>query len=152
MIMNMVKMCLGSVLRELPPEVFQLAYGVNAKQLAKILEPITQTVIIGPKSGAPLNDMVREMFTQMNRAGQRTWGSPSSPDLFFDVSKNVDFGRNANVLYEVTSAQIPEMQDLALGDLFLSKGHIREPHWHPNADELDFVWGSHHFHSQPNHS
>ena len=35
--------------------------------------------------------------------------------------------------------QIPAMQVLSLGDLFLTKGHIREPHWHPNADELDYV-------------
>lgn len=63
-----------------------------------------------------------------------------SPNLFFDVSQNVGFRRDArNVLYELTSTQIPEMQDMALGDLFLSKDHIREPHWHPNADELDFI-------------
>ncbi|WP_369125276.1 cupin domain-containing protein [Alicyclobacillus fastidiosus] len=28
---------------------------------------------------------------------------------------------------------------LSLGDLYLTKGHMREPHWHPNADELDYV-------------
>ncbi|PFN98792.1 cupin [Bacillus sp. AFS076308] len=81
------------------------------------------------------------MITPMNRRRQgMRWGSPTSPELFFDVSDNVGFRRDPqNVLYEVTSAQIPEMQDLALGDLFLSRAHIREPHWHPNADELDFI-------------
>ncbi|MCQ6282510.1 cupin domain-containing protein [Bacillus sp. EB600] len=67
-------------------------------------------------------------------------GATRSPKLFFDVSDNLTFERNPeNVLYEVTSAQIPMMQNLSLGDLFLSREHIREPHWHPNADELDFI-------------
>ncbi|ULT56615.1 cupin domain-containing protein [Neobacillus drentensis] len=131
----------SDVLRKTPPEVFQLAYGVNAEKLAKVLAPITETVVIGPKNGAPISDMIREMFLPMNRRrGGMQWGSTTSPELFFDVSDNVGFERNPqNVLYEVTSAQIPEMQDLALGDLFLSREHIREPHWHPNADELDFI-------------
>ena len=76
------------------------------------------------------------------REGDRIWGPPpmGSLNLFIDVSQNVGFRRDArNVLFEMTSTQIPEMQDLALGDLFLSKDHIREPHWHPNADELDFI-------------
>jgi oxalate decarboxylase/phosphoglucose isomerase-like protein (cupin superfamily) len=131
----------SDILRKTPPEVFQLAYGVNAEKLAKVLAPITETVVIGPKNSAPMSDMIREMFLPMNgqREGMR-WGSRTSPELFFDVSDNVGFERNPqNVLYEVTSAQIPEMQDLALGDLFLSREHIREPHWHPNADELDFI-------------
>ena len=131
----------SDVLRKTPPEVFQLAYGVNAEKLAKVLAPITETVVIGPINGAPISDMIREMFLPMNRRrGGMQWGSTTSPELFFDVSDNVGFQRNPqNVLYEVTSAQIPEMQDLALGDLFLSREHIREPHWHPNADELDFI-------------
>lgn len=131
----------SDILRKTPPEVFQLAYGVNAEKLAKVLAPIKETVVIGPKNDAPLDDLIREMFTPMNRRRQgMRWGSPTSPELFFDVSDNVGFRRDPqNVLYEVTSAQIPEMQDLALGDLFLSRAHIREPHWHPNADELDFI-------------
>jgi oxalate decarboxylase/phosphoglucose isomerase-like protein (cupin superfamily) len=130
----------SDILRKTPPEVFQLAYGVNATQLAKILEPITQTVIIGPKSSDPPDEMITEMFQPMNRIRKPIWGPPGSPDLFFDVSQNVAFRRNAkNILYEVTSTQIPKMQDLSLGDLYLSKNHIREPHWHPNADELDYI-------------
>ena len=27
----------------------------------------------------------------------------------------------------------------AFVDLFMTKGHMREPHWHPNAWELDVV-------------
>ncbi|WP_420491089.1 cupin domain-containing protein [Neobacillus vireti] len=131
----------SDILRKTPPEVFQLAYGVNAEKLAKVLAPITKTVVIGPKNAAPLKDLFREMFIPMNRRREGMWwGSTTSPELFFDVSDNVGFRRNPeNVLYEVTTAQIPEMQDLALGDLFLSRAHIREPHWHPNADELDFI-------------
>lgn len=64
----------SDVLRKTPPEVFQLAYGVNAEQLAKILKPITQTVIIGPKSAASVNDRLREMLQPMNRGRERIWG------------------------------------------------------------------------------
>ncbi|TVX92413.1 cupin domain-containing protein [Paenibacillus agilis] len=38
----------SDVLRKTPPEVFQIIYGVNAAQLAEVLKPINQTVIIGP--------------------------------------------------------------------------------------------------------
>lgn len=31
-----------------PPEVFQVAYGVNAEHLAKDLAPIKESVVIGP--------------------------------------------------------------------------------------------------------
>lgn len=133
----------SDMLRKTPPEVFQLAYGVNAEELAKVLAPITETVVIGPKSAKePLRDMLREILIPVNRRRYRMWvgGTTSSPELFYHVSDNLVFERNPqNVLYEVISAQIPMMQDLSLGDLFLSKEHIREPHWHPNADELDFI-------------
>ncbi|WP_232278796.1 cupin domain-containing protein [Paenibacillus sp. 481] len=44
----------SDVLRKTPPEVFQLIYGVNAAQLAEVLKPINQTVIIGPPNSNPL--------------------------------------------------------------------------------------------------
>ena len=44
-----------------------------------------------------------------------------------------------NVAYEVTSTQLPAMIGGAFVDLFMTKGHMREPHWHPNAWELDVV-------------
>ncbi|TFE22795.1 cupin domain-containing protein [Cohnella luojiensis] len=48
---SMVQTVFGSdVLRKTPPEVFQLIYGVNAAQLAHVLKPIDQTVVIGPPS------------------------------------------------------------------------------------------------------
>lgn len=63
-----------------------------------------------------------------------------TPNLFFDSKKNVFFERNPdNVAYEVTSTQLPAMVGGAFVDLYLSMGHIREPHWHPNAWELDVV-------------
>ncbi|WP_369125275.1 cupin domain-containing protein [Alicyclobacillus fastidiosus] len=39
----------------------------------------------------------------------------------------------------MTSDQLPILNRIGLDDLFMSKGHIREPHWHPNAAELDYV-------------
>jgi oxalate decarboxylase/phosphoglucose isomerase-like protein (cupin superfamily) len=133
----------SDMLRKTPPEVFQLAYGVNAEELAKVLAPITKNVVIGPKSETEaLNDLLSETFIPMNRMREPMWwgGATRWPELFLNASENPAFVRNAqNVLYEVTSTQIPMMQDLSLGDLFLSKEYIREPHWHPNADELDLV-------------
>ncbi|WP_234410528.1 cupin domain-containing protein [Caldalkalibacillus mannanilyticus] len=38
----------SDILRKTPPEVFQMMYGINATQWAEVIEPIDQTVIIGP--------------------------------------------------------------------------------------------------------
>jgi oxalate decarboxylase/phosphoglucose isomerase-like protein (cupin superfamily) len=66
--------------------------------------------------------------------------SSGTPNLFFDSRNNVFFKRDEeNIAYEVTSTQLPAMIGGAFVDLFLTKGHIREPHWHPNAWELDVV-------------
>ncbi|MGM2835518.1 cupin domain-containing protein, partial [Bacillus cereus group sp. Bce025] len=66
--------------------------------------------------------------------------SSGTPNLFFDSRKNIFFKRNEkNVAYEVTSTQLPAMIGGAFVDLFMTKGHMREPHWHPNAWELDVV-------------
>lgn len=66
--------------------------------------------------------------------------SSGTPNLFFDSRDNVFFERNPNnIAYEVTSTQLPAMVGGAFVDLYLTKGHIREPHWHPNAWELDVV-------------
>ena len=65
--------------------------------------------------------------------------SSGTPNLFFD-SRKISFKRNEkNVAYEVTSTQLPAMIGGAFVDLFMTKGHMREPHWHPNAWELDVV-------------
>lgn len=63
-----------------------------------------------------------------------------SPNLFFDLRNNVFFRRDdANIAFEVTGKQLPALQGLAVADLFMTKDHIREPHWHPNAGELDVI-------------
>jgi oxalate decarboxylase/phosphoglucose isomerase-like protein (cupin superfamily) len=117
----------SDVLRETPPEIFQQAYRVNAKQLAKVLDPITETVVIGPTNSVVMSE-------------RKTGMSGSSPNLFFDLKNNLFFRRDANnLLYEVTSTQLSAMRGLSLGDLYLTKDHNREPHWHPNADELDYI-------------
>jgi oxalate decarboxylase/phosphoglucose isomerase-like protein (cupin superfamily) len=122
----------SDVLRKTPPKVFQLAYNVDAKELAKVLASITETVVIGPPHSRSMSKLMSEHYHTMNKSKE--------PNLFFDVSKNEEFDRDPeNVLDEVTSEQIPLMDNLALGDLFMSKNHIREPHWHPNADELDYI-------------
>lgn len=66
--------------------------------------------------------------------------STGTPNLFFDSRNSVLFKRNdENIAYEVTSTQLPAMVGGAFVDIFLTKGFIREPHWHPNAWELDVV-------------
>ena len=125
----------SDVLRKTPPKVFQEAYDVNAKQFASLLSPITETVVIGPPNSVSLTNMSEN--SNISRATNRTY--PGSSNLFFDLKRNLTVRRDHSFLYEVTCAQIPMMQVLSLGDLYLTKGHMREPHWHPNADELDYV-------------
>lgn len=63
-----------------------------------------------------------------------------SPNLFFDSKKNIAFEKDKdNVIYEVTSTQLPAMVGGAFADVYLTEGNIREPHWHPNAWELVVV-------------
>ncbi|MCL6627850.1 cupin domain-containing protein [Alicyclobacillus shizuokensis] len=128
----------SDVLRKTPAKIFQSAYDVNAKQFASLLSPITGTVVIGPPNSMALTNTSDDNVHQhIPRATNRTY--PGSPNLFFDLQRNLTVRRDQSCLYEVTSVQIPMMQVLSLGDLFLTKGHVREPHWHPNADELDYV-------------
>lgn len=66
----------------------------------------------------------------------------SSPllNLSFDLRSSpykVKDDRNF-ILYQ-TSKQLPVMKGLSLVDVFLSKGHSIEPHWHPNANELLYM-------------
>ncbi|WP_232695927.1 cupin domain-containing protein [Brevibacillus daliensis] len=59
---NAAQVVFGSdVLRKTPPEVFQIIYGVNAAQLAEVLKPIDQTVVIGPPAS---NDIQWRIGTQ----------------------------------------------------------------------------------------
>ena len=37
-----------------------------------------------------------------------------------------------------SSLNFPFMQHMALATIMLKKGGIREPHWHPNADEWEY--------------
>ena len=63
-----------------------------------------------------------------------------TPNLFFDSKNNVEYKKNQdNIIYKVTSTQLPAMVGGAFADVYLSKGNIREPHWHPNAWELDVI-------------
>jgi oxalate decarboxylase/phosphoglucose isomerase-like protein (cupin superfamily) len=81
--------------------------------------------------------MVKSGFVPDNTNIKKTSGTPN---LFFDSKDNVFFERDPdNIAYEVTSTQIPAMVGGAFVDLYLTKGHIREPHWHPNSWELDVV-------------
>lgn len=58
--------------------------------------------------------------------------SSGTPNLFFDSRENIFFKRDdKNIAYEVTSTQLPAMIGGAFVDLFMTKGHMREPHWHP---------------------
>ncbi|MBB6690009.1 cupin domain-containing protein [Cohnella xylanilytica] len=69
------------------------------------------------------------------------WGPPRPPasslNLFFDVRSSPYFVKDDRnfILYQ-TAAQFPILQGLSLVDVYLSRGHSVEPHWHPNANEL----------------
>ena len=81
--------------------------------------------------------MTKSGFVPDNTNIKKTSGTPN---LFFDSRDNVFFERDPdNIAYEVISTQMPALVGGAFVDLYLTKGHIREPHWHPNAWELDVV-------------
>lgn len=81
--------------------------------------------------------MGKSGFVPDNTNIKKTSGTPN---LFFDSRDNLFHERDAeNVIYAVTSTQMPAMVGGAFADVYLTKGHIREPHWHPNAWELDVV-------------
>lgn len=63
-----------------------------------------------------------------------------NPNLSYNMKDNVLFKVNdTNIAYEVSATQIPAMVGGSVAELLMTKGHIREPHWHPNAWELDIV-------------
>ncbi|PAQ14942.1 cupin [Bacillaceae bacterium SAOS 7] len=63
-----------------------------------------------------------------------------TPNLFYDIENSLLFERNTeNIAYQLTSTQMPAMIGGSVADIRFSKGFIREPHWHPNAWELDFL-------------
>ncbi|WP_127533719.1 cupin domain-containing protein [Paenibacillus kobensis] len=66
--------------------------------------------------------------------------SAGNPNLAYNMKDNLLFKADeANLAYEVSATQIPAMVGGSVADLYMTKGHIREPHWHPNAWELDVV-------------
>lgn len=81
--------------------------------------------------------MRKSGFVPDNTNIKKTSGTPN---LFFDSKDSVFFEKNPNnIAYKVTSTQLPAMVSGAFVDLYLTRGNIREPHWHPNSWELDVV-------------
>ncbi|MFM9277178.1 cupin domain-containing protein [Paenibacillus jiagnxiensis] len=65
--------------------------------------------------------------------------SPSL-NLSFDLRAKPFFVQNPqNFILQQFAEQLPVMQNLSLLDIYLSKGHSVEAHWHPNAAELVYV-------------
>ncbi|MBN8208964.1 cupin domain-containing protein [Bacillus sp. NTK071] len=63
-----------------------------------------------------------------------------TPNFFYDIEDNPIFEKDPeNLIYLLSSQQMPAMIGGSLGDLRMSKGSVREPHWHPNAWELVYL-------------
>ncbi|WP_445489694.1 cupin domain-containing protein [Niallia sp. 03133] len=61
----------------------------------------------------------------------------SSVNYFFDVNKNRLNTRNAqNYINRLGRDNLNTLGDVSLLDIYLSKGHVVEPHYHQNAAEL----------------
>lgn len=61
------------------------------------------------------------------------------PNHVFSIgSITPQFRYEAGVRVDVTAKNLPVLKGLALSLLTLHPGGIREPHWHPNADELSY--------------
>jgi len=65
--------------------------------------------------------------------------SPSF-NLAFDLRTAPYFQKNSqNFILQDTVKQMPVMQNLSVFDVYLSRGHSVEAHWHPNANELVYM-------------
>jgi quercetin dioxygenase-like cupin family protein len=63
----------------------------------------------------------------------------TSPNVqyFFDLNQNRLFTRNAdNFINRLDRDNLNTLGDVSILDIYLSKGHVVEPHYHPNATEL----------------
>ena len=61
----------------------------------------------------------------------------SNVQFTFDLNKSTFFKRNdKNFINILSVAQLNTLENISLLDIFLSKGHVIEPHYHPNATEL----------------
>ncbi|WP_276912635.1 cupin domain-containing protein [Aneurinibacillus aneurinilyticus] len=73
----------------------------------------------------------------MNIGGKDQSGAPN---LFFDLKNNkLSQKGSKSTVFKVTSTQLPAMQGIAVTDLLLTHNNKGEPHWHPNAGELDYI-------------
>ncbi|WP_332699007.1 cupin domain-containing protein [Halalkalibacter lacteus] len=71
--------------------------------------------------------------------GQIDYSSPSL-NLSFDLRPSPYFVKDDwNFILYQTVKQLPVLQGLSLADVYLSRGHSIEPHWHPNANELLYM-------------
>ncbi len=61
----------------------------------------------------------------------------SALNLAFDLRTAPFFRKNSqNFILQQTVEQMPVMQNLSVFDVYMSRGHSVEAHWHPNANEL----------------
>jgi quercetin dioxygenase-like cupin family protein len=66
--------------------------------------------------------------------------SSSSLNLSFDLKSAPYFQKNSqNFILQQTAKQFPVMQNLSVFDVYLSREHSVEAHWHPNANELAYM-------------
>lgn len=64
----------------------------------------------------------------------------ATSNLSYDLNNTVFFKRDSsNFILPLTGQQLPALSNLGLLDIYLSKGHTVEPHWHPNAAELVYA-------------
>jgi quercetin dioxygenase-like cupin family protein len=65
--------------------------------------------------------------------------SPSF-NLSYDMNKNTTFKLNdENYINTLSKTQLPALLNLSLLDIFLSEGHVVEPHYHQNQAELVYT-------------
>lgn len=79
-------------------------------------------------------------MSDFTRAAEPFYDASGAPQLFFDMKGGSAVRTYENhPVYEVTSAQLPALQGLALAELHLKRDAVPRPHWHPNAGELIYT-------------
>ncbi|HKC73329.1 MAG TPA: cupin domain-containing protein [Chloroflexota bacterium] len=79
------------------------------------------------------------------KMGSTTTGAASGPDVnpsepfTFHLAQAAPVAYEGGTVTELTATQIPDLDGITLFLLHGLPRSLREPHWHPNAAELDYV-------------
>lgn len=109
----------------IPNAALDYTLSVKREFFAKINKP-TQDILIGKRSS-----IAKPEFPNIP--------NPYKFNLKEEPQIQSKIQNNSGTVILANAYSFPILNGLACYSLYLKKGGIREPHWHPNAAELDYV-------------